>query len=221
MTDSKSQNFPPGWYPDPQSPAYRWWDGQQWTDNWAPTSNTQPSSSRSAAPLAIAPMSATRQLPLRDSSAPATRSNIGGLTTAPRNRFSPLRIGLAVFAVGVTGSILIDALSGSSGNESRPAIESPTDPSTLATSLELTTDAEFEDALTYSKVTESEFQKMLYPSGNLEEFPYPFVGQKIVLYGEVDESAHDSGNAVTFIEATTSWRDLGPLVSWRDCPSFG
>src|SRR6185437_5665298 len=27
----------PGWYPDPSGhPGQRYWDGQRWTDNWAP-----------------------------------------------------------------------------------------------------------------------------------------------------------------------------------------
>jgi hypothetical protein len=26
---------PPGWYPDPQGPGLRWWDGQRWTEHVA------------------------------------------------------------------------------------------------------------------------------------------------------------------------------------------
>ncbi|UXF70023.1 DUF2510 domain-containing protein [Rhodococcus qingshengii] len=33
-------NAAPGWYPDPQSPSLRWWDGQTWIDKWAPASVT-------------------------------------------------------------------------------------------------------------------------------------------------------------------------------------
>ena len=33
-------NPAPGWYPDPQSPSLRWWDGQTWVDKWAPASGT-------------------------------------------------------------------------------------------------------------------------------------------------------------------------------------
>ncbi|OZD06439.1 hypothetical protein CH275_09450 [Rhodococcus sp. 06-235-1A] len=31
-----SRNPAPGWYPDPQSPSLRWWDGQSWTNEFAP-----------------------------------------------------------------------------------------------------------------------------------------------------------------------------------------
>lgn len=31
-----SDNPAPGWYPDPHSPSLRWWDGQRWTDDFAP-----------------------------------------------------------------------------------------------------------------------------------------------------------------------------------------
>ncbi|WP_259349415.1 DUF2510 domain-containing protein [Rhodococcus sp. UFZ-B548] len=35
----------PGWYPVPQSPSLRWWDGQNWTDQWAPPPATPPNTS--------------------------------------------------------------------------------------------------------------------------------------------------------------------------------
>jgi hypothetical protein len=27
---------PPGWYPDPRGQGQRYWDGNDWTDHWAP-----------------------------------------------------------------------------------------------------------------------------------------------------------------------------------------
>lgn len=30
------QQQPPGWYPNPQGPGQRYWDGGRWTDNYAP-----------------------------------------------------------------------------------------------------------------------------------------------------------------------------------------
>ncbi|MFI7172174.1 DUF2510 domain-containing protein [Rhodococcoides fascians] len=53
-TDS-SDNPAPGWYPDPHSPALRWWDGNNWSDTVVaipqsqpppPTDNSVPASSR-------------------------------------------------------------------------------------------------------------------------------------------------------------------------------
>lgn len=37
----------PGWYPVPQSPSLRWWDGQNWTDQWAPPPATPSNTSAS------------------------------------------------------------------------------------------------------------------------------------------------------------------------------
>ncbi len=37
MIDNPSQNPPPGWYPDPQSPQMlRWWNGGEWTNDVRP-----------------------------------------------------------------------------------------------------------------------------------------------------------------------------------------
>jgi hypothetical protein len=27
---------PPGWYPDPERPGQRYWDGDEWTEHWTP-----------------------------------------------------------------------------------------------------------------------------------------------------------------------------------------
>jgi hypothetical protein len=46
-----SQQTPPGWYPDPSgSGQQRYWDGNQWTDNYSPASGGAPAASAAALP---------------------------------------------------------------------------------------------------------------------------------------------------------------------------
>lgn len=105
--------------------------------------------------------------------------------------------------------------------------EDPTDPYGLAVALEPTDDPTLTDPATYRRLTEAEFDKAMHPSSDLEEYPYAFVGERVILYGEVDEVgsnfAHARGG--TYFEATLSYHDLGPLVSWslnsEDAPIIG
>ena len=105
--------------------------------------------------------------------------------------------------------------------------EGPTDPYGLAVALEPTDDPTLNDPTTYRRLTEVEFDKAMHPSSDLEGYPYPFIGERVILYGEVDEVgsnfAHARGG--TYFEATLSYHDLGPLVSWslnsEDVPIIG
>ncbi|GAB3988934.1 DUF2510 domain-containing protein [Nocardioides marmoraquaticus] len=38
---SNQQPTPPGWYPDPESPSLRFWNGNEWTDQRAPLPQRQ------------------------------------------------------------------------------------------------------------------------------------------------------------------------------------
>ncbi len=43
MIENPSQNPPPGWYPDPQSPQMlRWWNGGEWTNDIRPATSIPP-----------------------------------------------------------------------------------------------------------------------------------------------------------------------------------
>lgn len=46
---------PPGWYPDPQSPSLRWWDGNEWSDSVVPVPQTPPPQQPSQVPPPIVP----------------------------------------------------------------------------------------------------------------------------------------------------------------------
>jgi hypothetical protein len=82
--------------------------------------------------------------------------------------------------------------------------EGPTDPYGLAVALEPTDDPTLNDPTTYRRLTEVEFDKAMHPSSDLEGYPYPFIGERVILYGEVDEVgsnfAHARGG--TYFEAT-------------------
>ncbi|KAA9153497.1 DUF2510 domain-containing protein [Microbacterium lushaniae] len=79
MTDA--QQFPPGWYADPDNPTvHRWWNGTAWTEARQPANpapaNPAPAASANAAPATnAAPASAAyppyQQAPAAYSSAPA------------------------------------------------------------------------------------------------------------------------------------------------------
>ncbi len=199
---------PPGWYPDPQSPSLRWWNGQQWTDQWAPPSSTRPVvSTPPAAPVRPAPGRGVPQQSL------------------PRKR-SPLPwIAAIVVVVGVIGFAMTSG-SGES-NKASSATELPTDPQQLAATLEVVDDATLSDPNTYHRVDDAEFKKVMYPSGDLKTYPYPHVGSRVIIYGRVDNIAPNpqDPSAATFFDATTSNTDLGPVVGLssksQDVPIIG
>lgn len=41
-------NMPPGWYPDPSGDPslMRWWDGEEWAGDFAPTQQVTPDGNR-------------------------------------------------------------------------------------------------------------------------------------------------------------------------------
>ena len=52
MTQPPPPSTPPGWHRDPGDPTMlRWWDGNQWTDNWELAD--QPARKRSSAALPL------------------------------------------------------------------------------------------------------------------------------------------------------------------------
>jgi uncharacterized protein YxjI len=55
-----TQPTPPGWYPDPSGqPGLRWWDGNQWTENFAPQ---QPQQQQPAQPQVSRPDQVQKQV---------------------------------------------------------------------------------------------------------------------------------------------------------------
>ncbi|KOS56422.1 hypothetical protein [Rhodococcus rhodochrous] len=122
---------------------------------------------------------------------------------------------MAIFVIGVFGSIIASAVS-DSGDTSTNAVEVPTDPQSLAGTLKMPDDASLKDPISYRELDDADFKKVMYPSGDLEEYPYPFVGSRIILYGVVEELApgYDAASGGTYFEATLLNEDLGPLASW-------
>ncbi|WP_430336351.1 hypothetical protein [Rhodococcus sp. ACT016] len=112
-------------------------------------------------------------------------------------------------------------------NKTSSATELPTNPQQLAANLDVADDATLNDPNTYHRVDDAEFKKVMYPSGDLKNFPYPYVGSRVIIYGRVDNVAPspDDPSAATYFDATTSNSDLGPLVGLslksRDAPIIG
>nr|WP_322002299.1 DUF2510 domain-containing protein [Rhodococcus qingshengii] len=216
---------PPGWYPDPNSPSLRWWDGIQWTDRWAPASNRPTGATTSQATQFASPSptnSGHWQAPSYSS------AQAYSLTTAPKKKqFTVLWVAGLIFVVGLFGSILANNSSDNSTSEATKTVEGPTDPQSLASALPAVGDTSFGDLSSYRTLDESEFKKIMHPSGDLVEYPYPYVGSRVVLYGKVDElpSGYETATGGTYFDATVSWHDLGPIVSWSlnsvDVPIIG
>ncbi|WP_139812468.1 hypothetical protein [Prescottella equi] len=93
-------------------------------------------------------------------------------------------------------------------------VDAPTNPQQLAAGLEVSDDPGLLSPTSYSDVSVDEFEKMMHPSGDLDAFPYPYVGSRIAVYGKVNEVAPptDDSSAGTYVEASISSTDLGPLV---------
>ena len=223
---------PPGWYPDPNSPSLRWWDGIQWSDRWAPASNhptgaTTSEATQFASPGPSPANSGLWQSPSH-SSAQANSLRTPRTATAPKKKqFTVIWIAGLIFVVGLCGSILANNSSGNSTDEAAKTVEGPTDPQSLASALPAVEDTSFGDLNSYKTLDESEFKKIMHPSGNLAEYPYPYVGSRVVLYGQVDglPSGYETASGGTYFDATVSWHDLGPIVSWSlnsvDVPIIG
>ncbi|QEW03797.1 DUF2510 domain-containing protein [Microbacterium lushaniae] len=95
MTDA--QQFPPGWYADPDNPSvHRWWNGTAWTEarqpaNPAPAApaNAAPAAPASAAPAAPAAYPPYQQAPAAYSSAPSAYPSYPSAAPAPVRRDIP------------------------------------------------------------------------------------------------------------------------------------
>ncbi|MGF0246158.1 DUF2510 domain-containing protein [Rhodococcus erythropolis] len=225
-----SMQEPPGWYPDPDSPSLRWWDGIQWSDRWAPASNRPNGATTSKATQFASPSPANSRhwQAASYSSAQANSQSTSKTATAPKKKqFTVLWVAGLIFVVGLFGSILANNSSDNSTNEATKTVEGPTDPQSLASALPTVRDTSFGDLSSYRTLDESEFKKIMHPSGDLVEYPYPYVGSRVVLYGKVDElpSEYETSTGGTYFDATVSWHDLGPIVSWSlnsvDVPIIG
>lgn len=212
---------PAGWYPDPKSSSLRWWDGQRWADQWAPAAGSPTGSfPPQSAAHHISPTLATASGQGTPSQNATLQQSTDLAWPTPQqspktNRFTILWVGLAIFVVGVFGSIIASTFSDGE-DKSTNRVEVPTDPQSLAGTLETLDDASLKDPVSYRELDDADFKQVMYPSGDLEEYPYPFVGSRIVLYGVVDELApgYDAATGGTYFEATLLNYDLGPLASW-------
>ena len=85
---------PPGWYPDPQRPGQRYWDGVQWTDRTAPPPLESPPGQPYPAPQYGA------QYPMQQGYAPAF------LPPTKTNGFAIASLVLGILWISWLGSIL-------------------------------------------------------------------------------------------------------------------
>lgn len=47
-TEARPATAPAGWYPNPQGPGQRWWDGAQWTDHYSAPASPQTTAAASS-----------------------------------------------------------------------------------------------------------------------------------------------------------------------------
>ncbi|WP_137873770.1 hypothetical protein [Rhodococcus sp. Q] len=120
---------------------------------------------------------------------------------------------IALIGLGFLTGTVTDALRDDE-SVSVGAVDAPTNPQQLAAGLEAANDPSLRSPDSYFEVSSGEFEKMMFPSGDLDKYQYPFVGSRIVFYGKINELApdFDTSTAGTYFEASISHDDLGPLV---------